>query len=119
MLSRLVTSVLRPAQYRSARSAGSSRVIAAQKVTASPDPTARPATRSSRVKLTSRPTSPARSGTGRDLFQVLPHHVEIVALLHHGAQGVGRVLGVQAGVADDAHGARPVDRLRHPPRLGQ
>src|SRR5262249_10752077 len=110
MSSRLVTSVARPAQYRSARSVQSSGVIATQEARTSPEPTASPARRSSRQNRTSTPVMPG-SGTGGDLLQVVPHHVEVVALLHHRAEGVGGQLRVQPGPAEHVEGAGPVDRL--------
>src|SRR5215469_7318426 len=88
----------------------------------SPVPTASPAARSSRAKSTSTPTIGASSGTGRDLFQVVPRHVEVVAFLHHGTERVLRQLGVQlgrSGPAEEVEGARPVDRLGDAGRLGQ
>src|SRR5579872_3806015 len=111
MLSRLVTSVLRPAQYRSSRSEGFSEPIAEQKSRMSPEPTGSPAARSSRENATSTSTSGARagapgppfrpagavpsSGTGGDLFQVVLDQFEVVAFLHHGAERVPGHLRVQ------------------------
>src|SRR6266851_9766627 len=103
MFSRRVTSVARPAQNKSSRSEGSSERIAEQKVSMSPEPTARPTERSSDAKSTSTLTKPVRSkamgsravrskavrsGTGGDLLQVVPHDIEVVAFLHYGTQGV-------------------------------
>src|ERR1700735_2868938 len=99
MSSRLETRDVRPAQYRSIRSVGSSGSIAEQYVITSPVPTVRPAARSSREKSTSsaargarsaavlRSLSAACSGTGRDLCQVAAHKVEVVPVLDHGAEG--------------------------------
>src|SRR5271170_1020155 len=100
MLSRRFTSVVRPAQYRSTRS---SEPIAEQKARMSPEPAGIPALRSSLAKETSMLTIGARaaSGTGRDLFQVVPHELEVVALLDHGAEGVvGRLRG-EIGLAEE------------------
>src|SRR5271165_6695460 len=57
-----VTSVVRPAQYRSTRSAGSSLLSAEQYTSTSPEPTASPAARSSPAKRTSRPVKGDGSG---------------------------------------------------------
>src|SRR5580700_6699678 len=101
----------------------------------SPEPTGSPAARSSRANRTSTPTSGACrmvaapsggaasgtgacSGTGGDLRQVVAHHVQVVAFLHHRADGVLRGPGVQVGLAEEVQGADPVDRLGHPGRLG-
>src|ERR1022692_1242810 len=119
MASCRVTSVVRPAQYKSSRSDGSRAPIAEQYVRMSPEPTARPATRSSWEKSTSTPTKAARSDTGRNLFQVLSHDVEVVAFLHDGAQGVRRDRYVQIGLAEEIDHAHPVDRLGDTGRLGQ
>src|SRR5450755_4909918 len=119
MLSRRVTSVVRPAQYRSTRSVGSSGTIAAQYVSTSPEPTASPAERSTAAKSTSTPTKGACSGTGCDLFQVVPDHVEVVAFLHHRAEGVLGVLRAKVGLAEEVENANPVDGLRDPGRLGE
>src|SRR5216684_2685659 len=106
MFSRRVTSVARPAQYKSSRSEGSSGLIAEQKISMSPEPTASPAERSSDAKSTSTLTKPVRSkegrsravrskpvrskpvrsGTGGDLLQIVPHHIEVVAFLQHVVQ---------------------------------
>src|SRR5215469_6740865 len=100
MSSRRLTSVVRPAQYRSSRSAGSSGSIAEQYVRTSPVPTVRPAARSSCEKSTSRaakgacvtavasPAAGGTSATGGDLREVVAHKVEIVAVLDDGAKSV-------------------------------
>src|ERR1700730_8810730 len=124
MFSRRVTSVARPAQYKSSRSEGSSGLIAEQKVSMSPEPTARPAERSSDAKSTSTLTKPVRSkavrsGTGGDLLQIVPHHIEVVAFLHHGAQGVLGDLRAEIRFAEEVEGAYPVDRLGDPGWLGE
>src|SRR6266851_5403230 len=124
MFSRRVTSVARPAQYKSSRSEGSSGLIAEQKISMSPEPTASPAERSSDAKSTSTLTKPVRSkpvrsGTGGDLLQVVPHHIEVVAFLHHGAQGVLGDLRAQIRFAEEIEGAYPVDRLGDPGWLGE
>src|SRR6266568_7660536 len=105
----------------------------------SPDPTARPAPRSSRPKLASKPTIaacpvpacpvpacpvPARSalacpvlaclGTGGDVREVLADELEVVTLLHHGAEGVAGDHRVQVRFAEEVQGPGPVDRLRDP-----
>src|SRR5580693_417369 len=92
-------SVVRPAQYKSSKSVGSSGAIAAQYVSTSPVPTVSPAARSSREKPTSSPANGARppgcgtpgppaSGTGGDLGQIAPYQVEVVAVLDDRAQRV-------------------------------
>src|SRR5580693_2676708 len=117
-----LTSVVRPAQYRSTRSAGFSLVSAEQYSRTSPEPTASPAARNSPANLTSRPVNGTRSssaapGTGGDLLQVVQDHLEIVPVLDHGAQ---RVPGVgQVRFAEEIEGAGPVDGLRHSRWLGQ
>src|SRR5580704_141361 len=98
MLSRRVTSVVRPAQYRSARSVGSRVLIAVAYASTAPEPTGRPAARSGAAKsastrtngkpgATGAPAAPA-SATGGDLFQVLQDQFQVVALLDHRTQGV-------------------------------
>src|SRR5580658_5813491 len=125
MLSRLVTSVVRPAQYRSPRSEGSSEPIAEQKARMSPEPTFSPAVRSSREKPTSvltigaRYAAPGGSATGRDLCQVVAHQIEVVAFLHHGTERVLGIRLVQVGGAEEVQGLHPVDGLGDPGRLGQ
>src|SRR5260370_21626173 len=139
MFSRRVTSVARPAQYKSSRSEGSSGLIAEQKISMSPEPTASPAERSSDAKSTSTLTKPVRSkegssraggskpvrskpvrsGTGGDLLQIVPHHIEVVAFLQHGAQGVLGDLRAEIRFAEEVEGAYPVDRLGDPGWLGQ
>src|SRR6266851_739058 len=139
MFSRRVTSVARPAQYKSSRSEGSSGLIAEQKISMSPEPTASPAERSSDAKSTSTLTKPVRSkegrsravrskpvrskpvrsGTGGDLLQIVPHHIEVVAFLHHGAQGVLGDLRAEIRFAEEVEGAYPVDRLGDPGWLGE
>src|SRR5215467_11522584 len=83
----------------------------------SPEPTAMPATRSSRQKATSRLVN--ESGTGRDRGEVVLDQFEVVALFHHRAEGVGRGSRVKVGLAKEAERPGPVDRLGHARRLGQ
>src|ERR1700680_2461733 len=100
----------------------------------SPEPTASPAVRSSDAKSTSTLTKPVRSvavrsvavrsvavrsGTGGDLLQIVPHHIEGVAFLHHGAQGVLGDLRAEIRFAEEVEGAYPVDRLGDPGWLGE
>src|SRR5271167_1093553 len=113
-----VTSVVRPAQYRSARSAGSSLLSAEQYTRTSPEPTASPAARSSPAKRTSKPVK-GSSGTGGDLLEVVADHLEVVSVLDHGAERVLRVGGVQLRLAEEVEGPGPVDGFRHPRRLSQ
>src|SRR3984885_6632826 len=126
MLSRLVTSVLRPAQYRSTRSEGSSKLAAELKLRMSPDPITSPAERSSREKPTSvlriggrYAARVAGSATGRDLCQVVAHELEVVAFLDHRAERVVRVRLVKIGRPKKVQGPDPVDGLGYPRRLGQ
>src|SRR5690349_18716837 len=119
MLSFRVTRVVRPAQYRSTRSAGSRVLMAVQYVSTSPVPTARPAERSSAAKLASTAANGAWSATGGDLLQVLPDQVEIVPFFHHGAQGVPGYFRAELGLAEEVEGAHPVDGLGYAGRLGQ
>src|SRR5712671_4443508 len=118
MSSCLLTSVVRPAQYRSTRSDGSRLASAEQYTSTSPEPTASPAARSSPAKRTSRPVK-GSSGTGGDLLQVVAHHLEVVAVLDHRAERVPRVAGVQVGLAQEVQRPGPVDGLRHSRRLDQ
>src|ERR1700761_1260408 len=108
----------RPAQYRSARSDGSSRASAEQYTSRSPDPTGSPAARSSPAKLASRPVN-GSSDTGRDVLQVVADHVKVVPVLDDGSEGVLRAGGIEVARAQEVQGARPVDGLRHPGRFGQ
>src|ERR1700722_5032733 len=85
----------------------------------SPEPTASPDERSSDAKSTSTPAKAARSGTGRDLFQIAPHPVEIVAFLDPGTEGVLGDLCVESGLAEEVESPDPVDRLGHARGLGQ
>src|SRR6202049_1885834 len=100
----------------------------------SPEPTASPAVRSSDAKSNSTLTKPVRSGavrsgavrsgavrsgTGGDLLQIVPHHIEVVAFLHHGAQGVLGDLRAEIRFAEEVEGAHPVDRLGDPGWLGE
>src|SRR5580704_11079637 len=110
-----ITSVVRPAQYRSTRSAGFSRLSAEQYSSTSPEPTASPAARNSPANATSSPVN--GSGTGGDLLQVVQDHLEIVPVLDHGAQRVASV--GQVRFAEEVQGAGPVDGLGHARRLGQ
>src|SRR5580704_5617541 len=133
-----LTSVVRPAQYRSTTSDGSSWLSAEQYTMTSPEPTASPAVRSSPAKRTSRPVKGAgpggmgggsppcaekvsggSSGTGGDLLQVVADHLEVVPVLDDGAERVLRVAGVQVRLAEEVEGPGPVDGLRHARRLGQ
>src|ERR1700691_795284 len=115
-----LTSVARPAQYRSMRSDGSSGVMAAKYVSTSPVPTVRPASRSSRAKPTSTPVkAPGPSATGDDLRQVLPHQVKVVAVFDHRAERVIRRVRRQVRRAEDPERADPVDGFRDTGRLGQ
>src|SRR5580658_542457 len=116
------TSVVRPAQYRSARSAGFSLLSAEQYSRTSPEPTASPAARNSPANVTSSPVNGTRSssgaaGTGGDLLQVVQDHLEIVPVLDHGTQRVPRV--GQVRFAQEVQSAGPVDGLGHARRLGQ
>src|SRR5271165_6508544 len=113
-----LTSVVRPAQYRSTRSAGSSMLSAEQYTRTSPEPTASPAARSSPAKRTSRPVNRS-SGTGGDLLQVVADHLEVVQVLDHGTERVLGVAGAQVRLAEEVEGPGPVDGFRHPRRLGQ
>src|ERR1700683_5215756 len=126
MLSRLVHSVLRPAQYRSTRSEGSRKLAAEVKLRMSPDPIASPAERSSREKPTSvlriggrYAACVAGSATGRDLCQVAAHQLEVVAFLDHRAERVVRIRLIKVGGPEKVQGADPVDGLGDPGRLGQ
>src|ERR1700733_5890770 len=123
MSSCLFTSVVRPAQYRSTRSAGSSRLSAEQYSSTSPDPTARPAARNSPAKLTSRPVksggASGAAGTGDDLGQVVADDLEVVAVLDYRAQRVRRVRHVQVRLAEHVETPGPVDGLGDAGRLGQ
>src|SRR5215470_6762631 len=85
----------------------------------SPVPTASPAARSSREKFSMTETSGAGSGTGSDLFDVVPHQVQVVAFLDHGAERVIGGLEVEPGRAEEVERAHPVDRLGDPGRLGE
>src|SRR5262245_7109737 len=111
MWSRWFTNVDRPAQYRSSRSVGSTRASAAPNVMTSPEPTARPAPRSRSAKATSTLTRGAWSATRRNPVQIGPHQLEVVALLHHGAECVVYRAGVQVGRAEHLERAYPVDGL--------
>src|SRR5579859_7268351 len=84
----------------------------------SPEPTASPARRSSWQNRTSTPVMPG-SGTGGDLLQVVPDQVEVVMVLHHGAEGVLGKLRAEFGAAEQVQGAGPVDGLGHAGRLGE
>src|SRR5215469_1840434 len=124
MSSRLLTSVVRPAQYRSSRSDGSSCAIAEQYVRTSPVPIVMPAARSSRPKPTSTGANGAcsgtstRSGTGGYLCQALAYQLKVVPVLDHGAQRVIRRLTGQVGLTEELECPDPVDGLCHPRRLG-
>src|SRR5260370_25375960 len=87
------TNVVRPAQYRSTRSAGFSVLSAEQYSRTSPEPTASPAARSSPANATSSSVNGTRSssgaaGTGGDLLQLVQDHLDIVPVLDHGPQRV-------------------------------
>src|SRR6185369_7805782 len=126
--SRRVTIVVRPPQYRSSRSVGSSRAIAWLNVSTSPEPTARPAPRNSSANATSTLTngaslvSPsatlAHSPRG-DPVEVGAHQFQVVVVLDHRAQGVLHRRGVQLGRPEHIEGAYPVDGLGYARRLGQ
>src|SRR5581483_1256828 len=114
-----LTSVTRPAQYRSARSDGSSGVIAAQYASTSPVPTTTPADLSSRAKPVSTPVNAASLPTGGDLREVVPHQIEVVAVLDDGAERVARRPRRQLRFAEETERADPVDGLGHAGRLDQ
>src|SRR5215472_4151499 len=99
----------------------------------SPEPTARPAARSSRPNAASRSTSavwtgraggviPAScpgSGMSGDVSEVLANEVQVVALLHDVAQGVGGGIGAEVVLAEEVKCPHPVDGLGNAGRLGQ
>src|ERR1044072_1207815 len=110
MSSRRVTSVVRPAQYRSTRSVGSSTASEAQNACTSPVPTARPAARSEWENSTS---SRTKSGIRDDLPERLADQLEVVALLDDRAERVRGDGLRQRRLAEEVQRARPVDGLRH------
>src|SRR5215472_8663939 len=112
------TSEVRPAQYRSTRSVGSSGVMAEQYVITSPVPTTSPAARNARAKSTSSPGNAVRSGTRGDLLQVLAHHREIVMILNDRAERLVGCLRGQVGLTKKFQGPYPVDRLGDSRRFG-
>src|ERR1700722_9035776 len=119
MSSFVQTREVRPAQYRSTRSAGSSRLAAAQYVTTSPEPPGTPAGRSARPNPTSTPANAVCSATGGELLELVEHQIEVVLVLDDGADGVGRGTGAEVGLAQEPERGAPVDRLGHSRRLGQ
>src|SRR3954462_13442053 len=111
--------VVRPAQYRSARSVASSDAIAEQYVMTSPEPTPMPTERTSWPNATSNSTIGASSGTGDDLLQVVPNEFEVVAILHDRSQRVVHGAAVQFGLAEHLERGDPVERFCDTRRLGQ
>src|SRR3954466_8829246 len=92
--------VVRPAQYRSARSVASSDAIAEQYVMSSPEPTPMPTERNSWPNATSNSTIGACSGTGHDLLHVLADQFEVGTILHHCSQRVVHGARVQFGLPE-------------------
>src|SRR5215813_15470768 len=85
----------------------------------SPEPTARPAARSSRPNRTSRLRIVSRSATGCDVREVVADELEVIALLHDRAQCVAGGRLSEVGLAQEVQGPRPVDRLGDAWGLGE
>src|SRR3954466_2467229 len=111
--------VVRPAQYRSARSVASSDAIAEQYVMTSPEPTPIPTERNSWPNATSNSTIGASSGTGDDLLELLANQFEVVAILDDCAEGVVHRGRVQLRLAEHIERGDPVQRFGDTRRLGQ
>src|ERR1700742_3914919 len=111
---------VRPAQYRSSMSVGSTVPAASHNTIVSCVPTDIPFLRSARQKpwRTSTSSTPA-SGMTQYVLQVAVHHLEIVAVLDHGAEGVSCGLFGEVGLAQELQRASPVDGLSDARRLGQ
>src|SRR5215475_5695165 len=104
-------SVVRPAQYKSTRSAGSRTPAAVQYVATSPVPTRTPAARSARPNPTRTPAKPGCSATGGDLLELVEDQAEVVLVLDNGAHGVFGGGRAEVGFAEEPQGGDPVDGL--------